>query len=209
MKRKRGARGEIARRYRWHARNGRRPFSMAALRISQLSRLYSDRYGDTLPDDDAGRDDARLALHHLAKLSNNPARRMAVWLAVWCPWMPKPEREDLVTRILAFPLRYTADKLAAKLGLTAADRSRLKITTIGAIDENREQRFARQKERRRLAQEARRRAKGAKPRAVYLAELAGRSTADSISGCAAASSSNSPPTGGASSTPLKEAEAAS
>jgi hypothetical protein len=56
-------RREIAIRYRQGKKP--RPFSMAALRCAELNRLWADRYGAALPDDDAGRDDARITAHHL------------------------------------------------------------------------------------------------------------------------------------------------
>lgn len=53
--------------------NGRaRP--VAAMTLSGLQRLFRHRYGVTLPDDDAGRDDLRLALRYAAHLSDGSKR---------------------------------------------------------------------------------------------------------------------------------------
>lgn len=166
----RGAHAEIARRYarRDGRRRERRPFSMAALRIAEINRLYLDQYGPGLPDDDAGRDNAMVAVHHLAKLGDNPAGRIRSWLRVWAPWMPPEEAQALTCAALLRPLRWKADTLAARLGVTAERRTRLKIRTIGAIDQTKEERAELQRQRRRLAAQARRRAKGARSRDEYL-----------------------------------------
>ena len=78
----------------------------------------------------------------------------------------------MIAAAILSPQYWTADELAWRLGLTAAVRSRLAITTIGAIDENRSARLKRRERstKERLAEY--RRAKGAKSRAEYLAQFA-------------------------------------
>ena len=58
--------------------------------------------------------------------------------------------DDLIADIAAHPIRWRADKLAHRVGLTDATRTRLGITTIGAIDVTREERAARRRERDRI-----------------------------------------------------------
>jgi hypothetical protein len=65
--------------------------------------------------------------------------------------------------------RRTADALAKFLGITYERRQRLKLTTIGAIDIGRRERKELRKHRQRIADEQRRRANGAEPRAEYRA----------------------------------------
>jgi hypothetical protein len=158
---------EIARRYARRA-GGRGRVSMAALRIAELSRLFLDRYGPTLPDDDAGRADVRIVVHHIARL-RGPSRRIAAWLETRAPWFTGQERLDLEDTAIANPLRWRADVLAVHLGLTAADRKRLRITTIGAIDQTKAERAEQRRRDKRDAAERRRRAKGAVPRQQWLA----------------------------------------
>jgi hypothetical protein len=43
--------------------------NIQAIRISELSRYLSHRYGETLPHDDAGKDDAFIMANHLARTS--------------------------------------------------------------------------------------------------------------------------------------------
>lgn len=145
------------------------PVSMASLRVADLNRLLRDRYcGETLPNDDAGADDARIVASHVARLpGRNPVSRIIAWLNLRAPWMPIADRIELADCVLADPRIWTADALAVALNVTATERTRLRLWTIGAIDESREQRLAKRKERDRARKEAKRRAAGAKPRAQF------------------------------------------
>jgi hypothetical protein len=143
---------------------------MIGLRLRELEIIFWSRHPQhrrLLSDDDAGRDDAMMALQHMAGLTIDPRGRMASWLATWAPWMLPGEAAGLIERAIAEPTRYRADTLARRLNLHLAERTRLGITTIGAVDKPKEQRLAERKERNRLAKEKRRRARGAKARAVY------------------------------------------
>jgi hypothetical protein len=165
-------RAEVARRYRKRKRD--RPLSMAVLRIAELRRLFRSRYGDVLPDDDAGRDEALVMAHHLVRRSGDPCRRIAAWLELQAPWMAQAELAELITSVLSRPLRWRADKLAVRLNLTDAERRRLRITTIGAADKTKAERLIERKERNRRAQQARRRAQGTRPRVAYEASSVAR-----------------------------------
>lgn len=145
--------------------------SIPSMRVSELSRLFTCRYGEVLPDDDAGRDDATIMCHHLAALHGDPRPKVMGFLELRCPWMPIAEAKALLVETIAKPRRWRADKLAWRLRLTHADRATLKITTIGSIDKAKSQRWRERKERTRLAKEERRRAAGAKARVEYLATV--------------------------------------
>jgi hypothetical protein len=163
---------EIARRYK-AKKAEREPVSIAALRIAELGRLYIARYGHVLPDDDAGRDDALIMAHHLAKRPD-AERRIPAWLSLWAPWMTAAEVATMVTRALTKPLRWRADTLAKRLNLNEAERQRLHIVTIGACDLIKSQRIARRRERARHRDCGRRRLKGVKPRDIYEANSISR-----------------------------------
>ena len=121
---------------------------MAAIRVSELTRLIDGRYGaGVLPEQDGALEIARIMAHHLGALSD-PPRRITSWLLERAPWVMGAERERLIGEVTSCPLKWSADKLAWKLRLTDADRTELKIRTIGAIDCSREQRAARRKARR-------------------------------------------------------------
>lgn len=160
---------EIKRHYKRRPRR-QRP-SMAALRVNDLTKLIRGRHGHTLPNDAAGRDAAFLMVHHLQALSGDPRRRITTWLNLLCPWMALAEAAMLLEEAVLRPMRWKADKLGWRLKLLEADRRAMGITTIGAIDLPRPERLKRRKARARLAQQARRRARGAKPRAQYLAAV--------------------------------------
>lgn len=142
---------------------------IAKLRIDDLNKLFRHRYGDILPDDDAGRDDAFVAFSHYAV--TNRVVHFHSWLDIHAPWMKEQERDRLVWRK---PLRWTADKLGERLGLRSADRDRLGIRTIGAIDMPRAERDALRKakhrERSRQHAEAKRRGAGKPTRQEWLAQ---------------------------------------
>lgn len=138
---------EIAKRYARKASKSfnKKPRTTAALRLADLTRYLDDRFGKmTVPESDEGVDLARIVAHHLGGLTDAP-RRVSSWIATCAPWLPIPERERLISEVSENRLRWSADKLGWKLKLTDATRSRLGITTIGAIDCNRDQRRARRK----------------------------------------------------------------
>ena len=157
---------DIARRYDAKKRD-RPPVSIAALRISDLRRLFASRYGRILPDDDSGRDDAQIMAHHIARRAGDHRKLITAWLSLWAPWMPAAEVTSVITTVTTNPIRWRADKLAARLNLTEAERRLLRITTIGAVDMSKQERKQARRLRQRQRDRARRRRHGAKPRAEY------------------------------------------
>lgn len=140
---------EIKRRYSRKAKVGKRTRSMAAIRISELTRWLDDTHGAgvELEPSDQSIAIVRLFAHHMAGLPDMP-RRVTAWLDRYAPWLTLASREVLISECAACPLKWSADKLAWKIRLDDATRARLKIKTIGAIDCNREQRKARDKAKR-------------------------------------------------------------
>lgn len=148
-------RREIARRYKRKGAKRSSPRQVAALRVCDLGKVFAARYGRTLPDDDAGRDDMMLALHHLAGLPQ-AARRCEQWLATWAPWLRVDECRELIGRAILEARAWSADQLAWRLGLTMADRTALGVTTIGAVDCNKAQRARLRKAKARVRERQRR-----------------------------------------------------
>jgi hypothetical protein len=131
------------------------------------SRCFCHRYGGApLPDDDAGRDDLKLAFQVLST-TGNAGHRMVDVARTWAQWMPADELAALVADVTAHPRRFKADTVAARLGIDAETRALLKLRTIGSIDKPAEQRVAERREQKRLSKEAKRRAVGSVPRPVY------------------------------------------
>lgn len=137
---------EIARRYKHQSKVGKRTRSMTAIRLSELTRWLDDVVGAgaELEPSEWSAGIARIFVHHLVTLSDGN-RKAADWMATYSPWIGRRDRESMITEANHCPLKWSADKLAWKLRLNDATRTRLKITTIGAIDCNRDQRQARRK----------------------------------------------------------------
>ena len=140
---------EIKRRYEHHTKVGKRTRSMAAIRLSELLRWLHDAIGAgaELEPCEWSEGIARIFVHHLVVLSDG-SRRAADWLATYCPWVAVRDREAMISEANHCPLKWSADKLAWKIRLTDGKRTELKITTIGAIDCNKDQRAAKRKKRR-------------------------------------------------------------
>jgi len=142
------------------------PMQIASLRIADLSRLFRSRYGVTLPDDDAGRDDIKLAVDHLASLPH-PARAITRWLENWAPWLTLAEHRQIIADGIAGQRHWKADALAWRLRLTEEERRMLGITTIGAVDMGKAARTKRRRDRDRERKATKRKAAGAVPRREY------------------------------------------
>lgn len=143
------------------------PMQLASLRLGDLSRVFRSRYGGVrLPDDDAGRDDIRLAVDHLASLPH-PAKAIVRWLETWAPWLTLAEHRQIIADGIANHRNWKADALAWRLRLTREERRMLGITTIGAIDEGKAARTKRRRDMDRARKAAQRKAAGAVPRGQY------------------------------------------
>src|SRR4051812_10611322 len=82
------------------------PRQIAALRLNDLNRLFRARYGITLPDDDAGRDDMMVVLNHLTSL-RHPLERIDRWLELWCPWVTLRERNAIAGEAMIHKQQWT------------------------------------------------------------------------------------------------------
>lgn len=163
-------RAEIADRYR---RKNKR-VSMAALRISELQRIRRARYPQGIPDTPDGRVMVRVIVHHLAVLQGDQRRRINGWLDEHAPWLTLADANALMVEVATKPRRWRADRLAWRLKLIAADRKALRITTIGAIDVDKQARIRHRSERSRQIKAAARQAAGAVSRAHYEAQSLSR-----------------------------------
>jgi len=153
---------EIAKRYAWHEQYSKRPRTIAALRLAELTRLYDHRYSRMyLPESDHTLMLVRIMAHHMGSLPNAD-RRIQAYVLTCASWLSLPEMERLIREVMECPLRWRAAKLGWKLKLTDNERTALKIKTIAPCDMTPAQLAARRKERQRQAS-ARYRARKAKP----------------------------------------------
>ena len=129
------------------------------LRRAEVGRLLHDRYGDgrPLPDTTDTRRDAGVMLEHLAYL---PPRYLQIWIADNAPWCTTA----MVKLAMRKRVSLKADAVGRRLCLTSADRNRLKIRTIGAIDCTKDERAELRKQKRAAREKVRRAKAGATPR---------------------------------------------
>jgi hypothetical protein len=136
----------------------------AKLRVAELEKLFYDRYHGCLPDDDAGREDLELLLHHVAYAD---PKGMIACARQWAPWLSLQEATEIAAKIALSPQFLRADPLAQLLNLGMEERTRLGIRTIGAVDATKEERAEIARRNRAERKKATRRAGGVRPREEY------------------------------------------
>jgi hypothetical protein len=148
------------------------------LRHGDFTRLFQDRYYTRgwyhFPDDSAGRDDLWLFVVNTSMAAREPKKKMCHIIDMWAPWMSADERDSYVELVwgLDFYVRHiSARELGRRLGVTNAERKRLKLWQFKPIDATDEQLEEERKARRRENRRTKRRVDGAKPREAYLAEM--------------------------------------
>ena len=70
------------------------------LLIGDLRRIFRHRYGVTLPDDDAGRDDLETCCSPHS-VSPRAAERRCLEVEIFAPWMPEPRRRKAACRSIS------------------------------------------------------------------------------------------------------------
>ena len=141
-------------------------------RIGDLNNLFTWRYRGNresyvFPDDDAGLEDLKILLHHYAL--NNPLAMPRI-IKLRAPWINEAAAARLLEQIETFPQKWRADTLGRKLNLTGAEWRTLRLRTIAPADMTRQERVAYSQALARQRRQAKRRAKGKKPRAEWLAK---------------------------------------
>ena len=68
------------------------------LRLRDMRNYLRCRYGHTLPDDDAGREDLRELLYPIS-VGPNAAIKMPKAIELWAPWMNTKEAAELIDDI--------------------------------------------------------------------------------------------------------------
>ena len=136
------------------------------LRYGALVRLFRDRYGYVLPDDDSGRSDLWELVTNVS-LAKTPEKKMAFVIEIWAPWMKSEEATELIEHVKRLSIHDrtpTARQLGERLRLYNADRVRLKLWPIKPFDATDGEVAAQSRARR----NERRRAKRSLTRAEYL-----------------------------------------
>jgi hypothetical protein len=147
------------------------------LRYGALIRLFRHRWGNVLPDDDAGRDDLWLLVTNVSLAAAEPEKKMHHVIEMWAPWMSAEEREAYVKHVWGLDIYEripTAKELGRRLGLTSAEREKLKLWPFKPIDKTDAELAEQAKLRERQRRARKRREKGVRTKEAYLTELASK-----------------------------------
>ena len=143
------------------------------LRLRDMRNYLRCRYGHTLPDDDAGREDLRELLYTIS-VGPNPAIKMPKAIELWAPWMSPAEAGELIDAINLMPIwlrKPSARELGKRLRVTNQMRQLWRLWTIAPYDmtdeELAKQRKAKDRERKRRSRERQR--QGRQTREQWLA----------------------------------------
>jgi hypothetical protein len=148
--------------------------TMRRLRLGDVQKVLRQRYGHTLPDDDAGREDLRELLLPIS-LGQEAGRKMENAVQVWAPWMNAAEAGQLMDEINRSPVylrKPTGRELGERLRLTYQERQAWGIRTIAPCDLTDDELLERRKARAAFRKWKRRQAAGTRTRAKYLASFA-------------------------------------
>ena len=125
------------------------------LRLRDMRNYLRGRYGHTLPDDDAGREDLRELLNPIS-VGPNAAIKMPKAIEIWAPWMNPKEAGELMDDINLMPIWLRKPKgreLGKRLRVTNQMRQQWRLWTVAPYDMTDEQlaewRKARDRERKR------------------------------------------------------------
>ncbi len=161
---------------------GNRHFDFARKRLREIEQIIADRYG-VLPDtDDADAFLDPVASCHFDMFWRRKRRppnfdELLDRLNLWCDGRARDVsfklRRDAAREALRRRRLESADECAVRLRLSYEERTRLRITTIGAYDADKKERERRRRLRKLVRDRRRairkRSERGAVPRAVYLA----------------------------------------
>jgi hypothetical protein len=164
-----------------------RIYNRTTHRLREIERIVRHRHGTVLETDDADIvldqvADCLLQMHWKKTLRSlsleELADRVKLWCEKWASWASILQCRDAAREALRRRRVDTADQCAERLRLSYAERTRLRITTIGSFDVNKRERAKLRKERKRIRdreRQARKRAqRGALPRREYLARSLAR-----------------------------------
>ena len=141
-----------------------------------LIKLYQRRYGNELPDDDAGRE----FLFDLLVLASfamvNPTKKMSNSIGLMAEWMSAEEADDITDTVNRMPLSerwHIAKMLGERHRVTYAEHESIGLKNITPCDKTAEELAELRKVRKREREKMRRHQRGAKSRPEYRAQFTG------------------------------------
>lgn len=156
-------------------RISRSPWNHARGRMNEIEKIIRARHGAIVPEtDDAFIYAEALAAVLFPEFGEDFVVMVEGFMRKWYPWATQHQIEHVIFERTQRRFKdISADALGHMLHLTDAERTSLRIRTIGACDITAAQRKRRQKlvrrDRDRMAKQVARRAAGAVPRDEYLA----------------------------------------
>jgi hypothetical protein len=135
-------------------------------RLGDLRKVLRARYGHTVPDDDAGREDLSELLLPVS-LGKEPTLKMKNMIETWAKWMSPGDTTELIDRINRMPFcerLVNARRLGERMHIPNEMRERLKLKTIKPFDLTDKQLADRRRAKKRARDQRRRQAQGRKPR---------------------------------------------
>jgi len=145
----------------------------ANTRAAELERYFRDGWGE-LDNDRQGRAMFAAFLHTLANTVGRIEAKMQAVRDEFAPWLPDQDFTRMTNDAFRFHRWWSDDKLAFLVGLNYADRQRLGIRTIGAVDVPKAERDRLREQRKVEAKRAKARAAGVTPREEYEAPAKAR-----------------------------------
>src|ERR1700733_7639214 len=108
------------------------PIPFAVLRLRNIEKFMSDRYGSVLPKgDDGAMVDLEILIATVIATGKPPMNFMRKWVS---PWMSQDDAERFVARVNRDLAYLDADELGRRMGVNFATKERLGTRTIGAYD---------------------------------------------------------------------------
>jgi hypothetical protein len=140
------------------------------MRLEQVRKLLTWRYGPEVPKNDAGIDELDAVLNVKARCYDRHYREAALLkeIDLLAPWMPWGEARRWAKTIARRPSKFKVDTLGKRLNLDAKTRHHLGLWQIGAVDEDAEARKANRKRRDRDRKRIGRAKRGGKTRKQFI-----------------------------------------
>lgn len=153
------------------ARNSAWKFSPEMLRMREIEKVIRHRHGTFIPDP-SGTDDIDLCLCYLRAVAMTPGNQdLESWCARWAPWANPQTIEEIEKLRIDRKRMLKADDVARLLMVSFAERTKLKLRTIGAYDVTKIERTELAKEKKRATDKNRQKQKrimeGRQDRASY------------------------------------------